>query len=145
MPRGVGIRSQRWPSMIAWTFERRTTAPRFAWRPARPRRRSRPWSIMGSPGPYLRLSALIAIAAVAAGVLAWLLPAPLFLPALSIVSLAAAAGVALYAHCSGVDRHGNGITAWDVAGAFAVLWVAAGTFSDPQDVLQLFGHPKMAP
>ncbi len=77
--------------------------------------------------------------------LAWLLPAPLVPPALSIVSFAIAGGVALYAYCSGADRGADGITAWDVAGAFALIWVAAGTLSEPETVLQLFGHAKMAP
>jgi hypothetical protein len=127
--------------MTEWTFARRTMARRFARHPARPRRRS----TMGSPGPYLHGAALIAIATAPAVVLAWLFPVPLFLPALSITSFAIAAGVALYAYCSGVDQQGDGITAWDVAGAFAIIWVAAGTFSEPENVLQLFGHARMAP
>jgi hypothetical protein len=91
------------------------------------------------------LAALIAIAAAPAVVLAWLLPVALVPPALSIVSFAIAGGVALYAYCSGVDRDADGISAWDIAGAFALIWVAAGMLSEPETVLQLFGHAKMAP
>jgi hypothetical protein len=131
--------------MTEWTFERRTTARRFARYPVRPRHRSGYRSTGGSPGPYIDLAALIAIAAAPGVVLAWLLPVPLIAPALSIVSFAIAGGVALYAYCSGVDRHADGIHAWDVAGAFALIWVGAGTLSEPETVLQLFGHAKMAP
>jgi hypothetical protein len=131
--------------MTDWTFERRTTARRLSPRPVRPRRRAARRSLTGGPGPYLDLAALVAAAAAPAVLLAWLLPAPLVLPALSIVSFAIAIGAALYAICSGADRHADGITAWNVAGLFAIVWVAAGAFSEPENVLQLFGHVKMAP
>ena len=118
---------------------------RFAPRPVWPRRRAAPRSIIGSPGPYVDLAVLIALAAAPGVLLASLLPVPLVLPALSIVSFAIAAGVALYAYCSGADLHADRISAWDIAGAFAVIWIVAGTLSEPENVLQLFGHARMAP
>jgi hypothetical protein len=61
---------------------------------------------------------------------------PLFLPSMSLIALASSAVVALAAWCSSSDRHGHGITLWDVSGAFAFLGFAAGMLSDPQQVLE---------
>jgi hypothetical protein len=85
------------------------------------------------------------MAATASSVLlVWLVPPPLVLPALGLVSFTAAGVVALFAHYSGADRHADGITLWDVAGAFALIWVAAGILSEPEHIVQLLGHVMMA-
>ena len=62
---------------------------------------------------------------------------PLFLPLMSLVALASAAAVALAAWSLSTDRHGAGITLWDVSGAYAFIGFAAGMLSDPQQVLEL--------
>jgi len=85
------------------------------------------------------------MAAAASGVLlVWLVPPPLVLPALGLVSFTAAVVLALFAYCSGADRHADGITLWDMAGAFALIWVAAGMLSEPEHIVQLLGHVMMA-
>ena len=61
---------------------------------------------------------------------------PLLLPSMSLVALATSAIVALAAWCSSSDRHGAGITLWDVSGAYAFIGFAAGMLSDPQQVLE---------
>jgi len=72
-----------------------------------------------------------------------LVPLQLVLPALSIVSFTIAAFVALWAYRRGVDRHADGMTLWDVAGLFAVIWVGAGMLSTPDHVVALFDHMTM--
>jgi hypothetical protein len=64
----------------------------------------------------------------------------LVLPALSMVAFTAGCVVALVAYYAGADRHAEGITLWDVAGFFALIWIAAGMLSEPEQVVQLFGH-----
>ena len=77
-------------------------------------------------GPRLDLSVLVLTAAASSVLLVWLVPPPLVLPALGLVSFMAAVVVALFAYCSGADRHADGITLWDMAGAFALIWVPLG-------------------
>ena len=91
-------------------------------------------------GPHLDLSVVVMAAAASCVLLLWLVPPPLVLPALGLVSFTAAVAVALFAYCSGADRHADGITLWDMAGAFALIWVAAGMLSEPEHIVQLLGH-----
>jgi hypothetical protein len=98
-----------------------------------------------SPGQHLDLPILIAFAAAPGLLLVWLVPPPLVLPALSIVSFTVAAIVALFAYWYGADRRARGITPWDVAGAFALIWIGAGMLSEPEHIVQLFGQITMAP
>ena len=92
--------------------------------------------------PQLNLSFVVIAAAASSVLLVWLVPSPLALPALGLVSFTAAVVVALFASYSGADRHG--ITLWDMAGAFALIWVAAGMLSEPEHIAQLLGHVMMA-
>jgi hypothetical protein len=69
-----------------------------------------------------------------------LVPQPLVLPAVSVLAFAAAAIVALFAYATGADRNADGVTLWDVAGGFAVIWVAAGVMSDPEHMVRLYVH-----
>jgi hypothetical protein len=97
-----------------------------------------------SPGWHLDLPVVIALAAAPGLVLVWLLPLPLVPPALSMVSCIIAGCVAALAYYAGAGRHTDGITLWDVAGAFALIWVAAGMLSEPAHVAALFDHLTMA-
>jgi O-antigen/teichoic acid export membrane protein len=94
--------------------------------------------------PHLNLSFVVIAAAASSVLLVWLVPSPLALPALGLVSFTAAVVVASFAHYSGADRHADGITLWDMAGAFALIWVAAGMLSEPEHIVQLLGHVMMA-
>ena len=94
--------------------------------------------------PHLNPSFVVIAAAASSVLLVWLVPSPLALPALGLVSFTAAGVVALFAYYSGADRHADGITLWDIAGAFALIWVAAGMLSEPEHIAQLLGHVMMA-
>ena len=94
---------------------------------------------IGSLGPHTAAAILMATAAFPVLVIAALVPPPLVLPVLSIVSIVNAGLVGLFAWCFGAERGGDRITAWDVSGACAFIGVAAGTFSKPEHVMQLFG------
>ncbi len=98
-----------------------------------------------TPAPQFGLAVLTATAAIFSVLLVWSVPLPLVMPALSIVSFLAAGVVALFAYYCGADRHAPGITPWDVAGVFALIWAGTGTLSQPEHVVQLFGHIAMAP
>jgi len=95
-------------------------------------------------GPRLDLSVVVVAAAASSVLLVWFVPPPLVLPALGLASFTAAVVVALFAYCSGADRHADGITLWDLAGAFALIWIAAGMLSEPQHIAQLLGHVMTA-
>jgi hypothetical protein len=109
--------------------------------------KSEPGSAYGvalrSPGKRLDLQFLIALGTAPGFLLVGLVPLQLVLPALSIVSFTVAAFVALWAYRRGADRHTDGMTLWDVAGLFAVIWVGAGTLSTPEHVVELFDHMRM--
>ena len=96
-----------------------------------------------SPGKRLDLPFLIAVGTAPGLLLVRLVPLHLVLPALSIVSFTVAVFIALWAYRRGVDRHADGLTLWDVAGFFAVIWVGAGMLSTPEHVVELFDHMTM--
>ena len=58
---------------------------------------------------------------------------------LTIVSLAPP-----LAWLSGAERHSNGVTIWDVAGALAFIGFAAGMLTGPEQIRELFGPETMA-
>jgi hypothetical protein len=74
-----------------------------------------------------------------------LVPVPLILPLVSLAALAAAAVVALFAWRTGAQCHTRRMSAWDVAGAFALIGFGAGMISDPTHVLHLFGAAETIP
>jgi hypothetical protein len=98
------------------------------------------------PGAPVDLPVVAAAMAIAGVLLVWLVPPLLVLPALSLLSLTAAGIVALLAHFSGADRHvgadrhADGVTLWDMAGLFVLMWAAAGVLSEPEHVARQFGQ-----
>jgi len=86
----------------------------------------------------LDATVLIVVAAIPALLIVWLVPPPFGLSALSAASLAISGCSALLAYHLGADRRADAITLWDVAGAYALIWVGAGILSDPEHVIQLF-------
>jgi hypothetical protein len=96
-----------------------------------------------SPAQLLELPLMIALAAAAGLLLLWLIPLPLVMPAICMVSFANAVLLALWVYCSGTDRQADGITLWDVGGIFALLWIGAGILSKPEHVVQLFDRMMM--
>jgi hypothetical protein len=87
---------------------------------------------------FLDLVGLIAIATTPAFVLLLLIPLPLVPPVLSLLSLVIACGVALYALITKASRDAQGVTIWDIAYAFAFIWLVAGKISNPKHLLDWF-------
>jgi hypothetical protein len=108
-------------------------------------RRSEPRFTLHVPARYLDRVTLVAIGATPALLLVWLIPLPLVLPVLSIVSFLLACIAALFAHYSGIDRHAPGITLWNIAAVFTLIWIGAGMIGGPKHIVQLFDQLTMAP
>jgi hypothetical protein len=91
---------------------------------------------------FLRQQATLALMAAAAAApllaLAWLMPRMFVLPVASLLALAGASAVALFAWRCGVIRNSPRVTLWDVAGALALIGFAAGMLSEPDHVARLF-------
>jgi hypothetical protein len=97
------------------------------------------------PAGYHDLAALAAIVTAPIVLLLWLVPLPLFLPVLSIVSFASAGVAALVAYYSGIDRRAPGVSAWDIAGVFTLIWIGAGMMSGTKQFVALFDRLAMIP
>jgi hypothetical protein len=90
--------------------------------------------------PHAKLAFITALAAAPMIVIAAVVPRPLVLPVLSLAAVAAAALAALAAWAARARRHGDSLTAWDIAGACALIGCAAAMLSEPENVLNLLGH-----
>ena len=101
----------------------------------RQRSRRRVASVMRAEWPHM-VSAVLLLAVTVPPTGFLLLTRTPLLPSMSLVALAISAIVALAAWCLSSDRHGAGITLWDVSGAYAFIGSAAGMLSDPQQVLE---------
>ena len=88
---------------------------------------------------------LIAIAAAQLFVLMVLIPRPLVLPVLSLLSFVIACGAALYALSTNASRDAQGQTIWNIAYVFAWIWVVAGVMSKPKHVLDWFDNLSVVP
>jgi hypothetical protein len=93
----------------------------------------------------LDAAALAVIVATPAILLLWLIPLPLVLPVLSIVSFAIACVVAIIAHYSGIDRRAPGVSAWDIAALFTVIWIGAGMLGGVKQFGDLFERLALTP
>jgi hypothetical protein len=85
-----------------------------------------------------------AIAAMPAVALAAHLPANLLLPAIAASALVAAAVAAAIGWLTRTARDAAAVTIWDFAGACVLIGIAACAFSEPNQVLQLFGAAMTA-
>src|SRR5258708_33645332 len=90
--------------------------------------------------PHLDLAVVVATTAAAGVLLVWWVPSPLLLPALGLMSFIAAGIVTLFAYHSGADRHADGITLWDVAGIFTLVWNSARRLGGPEAQVQPLRH-----
>jgi hypothetical protein len=95
------------------------------------------WRVPEPWQAHLKLAAMVVVTAMTLMVLAWLLPHSLVLPAFCLLATVGAAATALFAWTSGAEHDAEHVTAWDVAGAFALIAVAAGLLSNPEHVLHL--------
>jgi hypothetical protein len=94
--------------------------------------------------PHATLGVLTALAAVPIVLVIPFAPRPLVLPILSLAAIAVAGLAALVAWAFPPRRGGDTITAWDVAGAFALIGCGAAMLSEPENVLSLLG-PAVVP
>ena len=78
------------------------------------------------------------VAIVAAALLLLLLLLPLVPPALCLLSFVSACGFALYALSTNASRDSRDAAVWNVAYAFAFIWIVAGAMSKPRHVLDWF-------
>jgi hypothetical protein len=90
-------------------------------------------------------AALFAIGAALALLLVWLIPLPLVLPVLSIMSFVIASIAALLAHSFEIDRRRSGMTFWDAAAVFALIWIGAGALGGSKHIIKLFDQVAMVP
>jgi hypothetical protein len=97
------------------------------------------WRIPEPLHIHIRLAAMAASVALPLLLLASLLPRPLVLPVLCLVAIAGAAVVSFVAWRRGPAREAQHVTAWDVAGALALVACAAAILSGPEHVAQLAG------
>jgi hypothetical protein len=98
------------------------------------------------PLRFQGLIRLIAITAAApAFVLFLLIPAPLVLPVLSILSFVIACVAAMYALFINANRDAQGSTIWNIAYVFTFTWIVAGMMSNPKHVLDWFDNLPMVP
>src|SRR5262249_7188255 len=90
-----------------------------------------------SPGRHAAWFVLAVLMGSAFVPLARLLPAPLVLPAFSVIALAAAALLPLIAWLTRAPRRVDHVTTWDLAGGCAFGGIAAAMLSRPEQVLGL--------
>lgn len=81
---------------------------------------------------------LMAIAAVPTLLAAIALPAQTVLPAASLLSLACALAVSVFAFRNRVSSRGNRITYWDLAGVLALFGFATGMLADSNHMIEFF-------
>ncbi len=65
--------------------------------------------------------------------------AQLLMPAIAAFATALAAATGATAWLAHADRYAARVTLWDYAGASTLIAIAAGMFSHPHHVTQLFG------
>jgi len=96
-------------------------------------------------GPHVLAAATLAGGLATFAVLLWLLPAPLVLPAISALLLAAACAIVLIAWRR-PRPHQSLLSYWDLAGAVTFIGIAAALLSEPDQALPLFeaGRPLRA-
>jgi hypothetical protein len=99
----------------------------------------------GARSRNLDMASLAVIVAAPAILLLWLIPLPLVLPVLSIVSFMIAGIIAIIAHYCGIDRRSPGVSAWDVAALFTVIWIGAGMIGGAKQFVELFERLALTP
>jgi hypothetical protein len=90
--------------------------------------------------PHAAMAVLTVLTAVPIIVALAFVPRPVVLPALSLAMIVLAGLAASVAWLCGARQHGDGITLWDISGAFGVIGCAAAMLSKPENVLQVFSH-----
>ena len=97
---------------------------------------------LASLSPHLALAILVLLAAAPIVLVAALVPHAMLLPTFSIGAIAIAAVTATVAWWRKAERHTPTVTLWDTAGAFMLIGCAAAMMTEPENLLQLFGHTQ---
>jgi len=97
------------------------------------------------PLGFQDLIGLTAITAALAFGLFLLIPAPLVLPVLSLLSFVIACVVTMYALYMKADHNAQCSRIWNVACVFTFTWIATGMMSNPKHVLDWFDNLSMLP
>jgi hypothetical protein len=92
--------------------------------------------------PHFTLGTLVLLGALPILLVAMLVPQVAVLPTLSLSALTLAAGTAAIAWWRKASRRGNTITLWDVAGALMLIGCAAAMMTQPEHLLEVFGHKQ---
>jgi hypothetical protein len=102
-------------------------------------------AITQSPTARVSLVIVLSIAAAPLLMLKLQVPASIVLPTLSMLWIAGAAVVALFAWSTLSKRDCAHVSLWDVSGACALIGFAAAIFSDPDHVIEFLGLSGAAP
>ena len=94
-----------------------------------------------NPAPEIALAMLFLAAIIPTIAFLLFVKTPLILPSLSLISLLIAGLVAAAAWMMRARRERQGITLWDVSGAYAFVGFAAGMLSEPMQVVELMSLP----
>jgi hypothetical protein len=84
-------------------------------------------------------AAVVTLTAPPVLLLASVTPSAFLLPVLSLTAAGVAGIAALLAWAYGKPEAEDRISLWDISGAFALIACGAGIFSEPENVLQMFG------
>jgi hypothetical protein len=88
-------------------------------------------------GWFLDMLALVGLAALPGLLFVWLVPLPFMPPVICVISFLIACAFAWFAHSSGTEYRAAGLTAWDVAGLFGLIWIGAAMASDHTYLIRL--------
>ena len=86
--------------------------------------------------PHVTVAWLTALAAAPLLAVAAVVPPQIVLPTVTLLTFAACALAALYAWRAHVPARSATVTAWDLAGALALIGCVAATLSEPSSVIQ---------
>lgn len=89
--------------------------------------------------PRTQLKILFILGAMPAAVAALFAPQAIALPLASLISIALAAAVGIFAWRRKVNYRSPGLTFWDLAGMLTFIGLGAGALSEPAAALELFG------
>jgi hypothetical protein len=84
-------------------------------------------------------AAVVTLTAPPVLLLASVTPSAFLLPVLSLTAMGVAGVTALLAWACSKREPEDRVTLWDISGAFALIACGAGIFSEPENVLQMFG------
>jgi hypothetical protein len=98
----------------------------------------------GTPVWALDLIGLAAVSGIVGLFLVRFVPLQLVMPVLSVASFGIACAAGVIGHVYRFDRRARGLTPWDVAVVFTVIWIGAGMLSDPKHIIDMIEQPVVA-